>query len=391
MPENASARLAAGWLTLFVVGTDLFVVSPLLPRIAADFGVSPPLAGLAVSLFSLSYLVAAPILGHAADRIGRRRMLSLCLAAFAGANLLTAAAADFGWLLAARLVAGGSAAGIAPSVYALVGGIAPARRRASWLAFVVSGLLLALALGAPLAGLAGAVLGWPGAFLGLGLASAALAVINRRLWPDDRRTGPVPPAAASAGVGAMALRLAPMAAWSTAVYGMYTYLGTGLAAAGFSPAAIAETIAAYGAGAVGGLFLGGRLADRFGVKHTGAAAFAALALGFVLVRLALDAGMLVDLALALTSAAAQLFFPAQQAGLVADFPARRASILAWNNSTLFLGISLGSLLGGQAVATGGFATDLLLSAALAAAGFVIHRAVVPSPAAIGGATGRSAA
>ena len=33
--------LAVAWATLFVVGTDLFVVSPLLPLIAADYGVSP--------------------------------------------------------------------------------------------------------------------------------------------------------------------------------------------------------------------------------------------------------------------------------------------------------------------------------------------------------------
>jgi predicted MFS family arabinose efflux permease len=39
-------RLAVGWLTMFVVGTDLFVISPLLPLIAADYQISPGLAGL---------------------------------------------------------------------------------------------------------------------------------------------------------------------------------------------------------------------------------------------------------------------------------------------------------------------------------------------------------
>ena len=35
------AGLTVGWLTMFVVGTDLFVVSPLLPMIATDYGVAP--------------------------------------------------------------------------------------------------------------------------------------------------------------------------------------------------------------------------------------------------------------------------------------------------------------------------------------------------------------
>jgi predicted MFS family arabinose efflux permease len=76
-------ELAIGWLTMFVVGSDLFVVSPLLPLIAADYGISPSLAGLSVTVFSLTYMLSAPILGHIADRIGRGRVLTYCLCAFA--------------------------------------------------------------------------------------------------------------------------------------------------------------------------------------------------------------------------------------------------------------------------------------------------------------------
>ncbi|MBV8132531.1 MAG: MFS transporter, partial [Alphaproteobacteria bacterium] len=85
---NASvAKLAVGWLTMFVIGTDLFVVSPLLPLIAADYRTSPAQAGLSVAVFALTYMISAPLLGHFADRIGRRRMLTCCLFGFASANL----------------------------------------------------------------------------------------------------------------------------------------------------------------------------------------------------------------------------------------------------------------------------------------------------------------
>ena len=60
---NPRARLIVGWLTMFVIGTDLFVVSPLLPMIAADYHLSPAAAGLAVTLFSLAYMVSAPLFG----------------------------------------------------------------------------------------------------------------------------------------------------------------------------------------------------------------------------------------------------------------------------------------------------------------------------------------
>src|ERR1700730_8927701 len=92
-------ELAIGWLTMFVVGSDLFVVSPLLPLIAFDYQISPSLAGLSVTVFSLTYVVSVPLLGHVADRIGRRRTLTCCLLAFAAANVATGSVGSFAWLL----------------------------------------------------------------------------------------------------------------------------------------------------------------------------------------------------------------------------------------------------------------------------------------------------
>jgi len=381
MRVSPLGSLMVGWLTMFVVGTDLFVVSPLLPTIAADYRVSPTVAGLCVAAFSLSYMIGAPFFGHVADRIGRRRMLVCSLAAFAAANLLTAVAASMIWLLAARVAAGAAAAGVTPSVYALVGGAAPPDRRATWMALVVSGLLLSLALGAPIGAWAGASIGWGKVFAVLAGLSFCLVWPNFAIWPRDRG------AAEGGGKGfnplpaaLVARRLMPMVIWSTALYGMYTYLGAGLTAAGFATDQIARAILFYGCGAIAGVLLGGRLADRLGVHGTAAASFLGLAGCLLILQFAVHAGVLVELALALTSAVAQLFFPAQQAGLANDFPTRRASVLAWNNSALFFGISLGSLVGGQAVALGGFEVNLVISGGIALSGCIITGVAVLAPA-----------
>ena len=374
------ASLMVGWLTMFVVGTDLFVVSPLLPMIAADYRVSPAVAGLSVTVFSLSYMVSAPFFGQVADRIGRRRMLVCCLAAFAAANLLTAVAASVMWLLAARVAAGVAAAGVTPSVYALVGSAAPPDRRATWMALVVSGLLLSLALGAPIGAWAGASIGWGTVFAVLAGLSLCLVWPNFAVWPRDH--------GAAEGSGArlhtlpaalVARRLMPMVMWSTALYGMYTYLGAGLAAAGFSTEQIARAILFYGCGAIAGILIGGRLADRLGAKLMAAASFLGLSACFLVLALAVHAGVLVETTLGLTSAVAQLFFPAQQAGLANDFPSRRATMLAWNNSALFFGITLGSLVGGQATALAGFEANLVVSAGIALSGCIITGIVVLAP------------
>ena len=76
-PMNAPGQLAAGWLTMFLVGTELFVFSPLLPTLAVNYDVSSNVAGLSVTTFSLSYMASAPLFGHVSDRVGKQQ-ISTC-------------------------------------------------------------------------------------------------------------------------------------------------------------------------------------------------------------------------------------------------------------------------------------------------------------------------
>jgi predicted MFS family arabinose efflux permease len=364
-------ELATGWLTMFVIGSDLFVVSPLLPLIAEDYRIDPALAGLSVTVFSVSYMLSAPTLGALADRIGRARVLTSCLLAFGIANLLTAMCGNLAWLLAARIIAGVTAAGVTPSVYALVGSGAPPDKRATWLAIVVSGLLMSLSFGAPLGILVGASLGWPAVFAGLGALTLLLVPANCRAWRNDHGARSLAPAGSRLSMGRVLCRLCPTVIWSTAVYSTYTYLGGGLASFGYSPEQIAEVILLYGCGAISGVLIGGRMTDRLGAEATSGIGLASLCLCLLLTRFTLETGVLAGCAFGFTSAAAQLFFPAQQVRLANEFPDRRATVLAWNNSALFLGICLGSLIGGQAISLGGFDANLTISAAISIAGWAV--------------------
>ena len=369
---GAFAQLAVAWLTMFVIGSDLFVVSPLLPLISADYALQPASAGLSVTVFAVTYMLSAPALGHLADRVGRGRVLVYCLCAFGAANLLTAIAGDFTWLLAARIVAGATAAGVSPSVYALAGSSAPPARRGTRLAIVVSGLLMSLSLGAPIGLLAAASLGWSIVFTALAALSLVLAWANNRVWHDpaaQRRAAP----ALRPTPTVLAAQLAPTVLWSAALYAMYTYLGEGLSAAGHSTEQIAGAILFYGCGAIAGTLIGGRVADRLGARLAISIGLSGLSSCLLLLLVALHLGLIVDCAFGLTSLSAQLFFPAQQLRLANRFPNNRAAILAWNNSALFLGISLGSLIGGQAVAFGGFETDLIIAAAIAIVGWITNQ------------------
>jgi predicted MFS family arabinose efflux permease len=380
-PKIPLAELAVGWLTMFLIGTELFVFSPLLPILAVYYDVSLNVAGFFITTFSFAYMITAPLFGHVSDRVGKRRVLVCCLLAFGTANLFTASAVTFPWLLALRLFAGAAAAGVSPSIYALVGDAAPPDRRATWLALTVSGLLVSLALGASPAGLIGATFGWATVFIALAVFSLALVALNYWVWPNDcrRHRGAPDTPRNRLAVASLTRRLMPMIVWGTGLYGVYTYLGAGLVAFGFSKSQVARVGIVYGCGAIAGTLIGGRLADRLGAKCTAGMSLAGLRIFLFLLLLAFHAGVLIYLSVRLNSAVAQVFFPAQQSGLVNDFPTRRGAVLAWNNSALFLGICLGSLVGGEAVAIGGFDMTLIICASILFAGCIVNWIVVPGP------------
>ena len=244
----------------------------------------------------------------------------------------------------------------------------------------VSGLLCSLSFGAPLGAIIGASFGWERVFELLAGLSLSLLIANRRVWPTSATAMSAAAEASPPGGIGLAPRLVPTVVWATALYAMYVYLGAWLTRLGFSTKEIAQVIACYGIGAIVGTLAGGRVADRIGVKAATNASLIGMAGAFALLPLAVWSGPLLELGFGLTSAVAQVFFPAQQASLVNDFPARRATVLAWNNSSLFLGIALGSLIGGETIAAGSFASALLICGVIALAGWLIDRKIAQRPA-----------
>jgi predicted MFS family arabinose efflux permease len=342
--------LSTAFITLLVVGTDLFIVSPLLPEIARHYRVSPGLAGVSVTAFSAAYVVGAPSLGTLADRTGRRVTVVTGLAGFAVANLLTGLAPWFALLLCARIGAGLAAAAVSPALFALVGQSAPAQRRGAWMSTAVAGFLISLTTGAPAGVGVAAVLGWRAPFLGIGSLALVLAAVNWFAWRATPAAAQPQAAVTGPRVRLISRIFAVMATclWGFSVYGLYTYLGTGLRAdARFSPGLVATALFVYGAGAVAGSLSGGRLGDRYSMARVAPISLAVLSGLELLVDAALRGPPAVLLvALGIFALTAYPFLPAYQSRLVAAFPRHSGSLLAWNSSAMYLGIGLSAAVGG---------------------------------------------
>src|SRR5690349_42187 len=106
--SSHTLRSGAPWylaLVAFAVGTDDLVIAGLLPAIARDLDIGVAAAGQAVTVFSITYAVAAPVLAVATARLPRRALLLTGLALFACVNLATALVPGYAFLLVMRVVA----------------------------------------------------------------------------------------------------------------------------------------------------------------------------------------------------------------------------------------------------------------------------------------------
>jgi DHA1 family tetracycline resistance protein-like MFS transporter len=98
--------LAIIFLTIFVNLVGFGIIIPLLPFYAQTFGASPLVIGLLFASFSVSQLIAAPLLGDVSDRWGRRPVLIFSLLGTVVSFVMLALAQSLAMLFAARIVDG---------------------------------------------------------------------------------------------------------------------------------------------------------------------------------------------------------------------------------------------------------------------------------------------
>ncbi|OFW11783.1 MAG: hypothetical protein A3H96_27035 [Acidobacteria bacterium RIFCSPLOWO2_02_FULL_67_36] len=94
------------FITLFVNLVGFGIIIPLLPFYAQTFGASPMVIGLLFASFSLSQLVASPVLGEMSDRWGRRPILIFSLLGTVVSFAMLAVARSLTMLFVARIVDG---------------------------------------------------------------------------------------------------------------------------------------------------------------------------------------------------------------------------------------------------------------------------------------------
>lgn len=341
-------------LGTFAVGTDAFVVAGFLPQMAGELRVSEAAAGASVTVFAICYAVFSPVLASATATVPRRRLLVAALLVLGLANLGTALAPNFAVLIASRVLAALGAAAYTPNAGAVASSLVPQERRGRALALVVSGLTVATAIGVPLGGLASRVMGWRTALGLVALLCVLIGIGLAVLLPALAGGARVPLAARLAVLRNPGVRvILPVTAFGmAAAYTAYAYAIPAFGAVGIRTEAVQWMLFLYGLGAVVGAQSSGRLTDRFGGTRVLIVGYAVMAVTLAaLGSLSLSNATLPVLVGALAfawGASSWCQTPPQQHRLVAAAPNQAPLVIALNSSGIYLGIGLGTLIGGLA-------------------------------------------
>lgn len=160
------------------------VLTPAIPDILAEFGRPSGHAGYLVALGTVAGIVVAPVAGFAADRFGRRVVLTVCLGVFGLFGGLSAAAPTFEFLLAVRFVQGAGSAGLVNLAVVLIADHWDGPERTLLIGRNSAILTAGLALIPPLSGALTDVGGWRLAFtlytVSLATAAAAWVILDGR-------------------------------------------------------------------------------------------------------------------------------------------------------------------------------------------------------------------
>ena len=140
------------FLTILVNLIGFGIIIPLLPFYAQTFGASPLTIGLLFASFSLSQLIASPILGHWSDTWGRRPVLILSLVGTVVSFVMLAVAHSLAMLFAARIVDGLSGGNIT-TARAYIGDIATDENRAKYFGMLGAAFGLGFIIGPALSAL----------------------------------------------------------------------------------------------------------------------------------------------------------------------------------------------------------------------------------------------
>ncbi|GIP18566.1 purine efflux pump PbuE [Paenibacillus montaniterrae] len=375
-------KVVALTISAFVVGLIELIIGGILPQIAADLQISITKAGLLITVFSLIFALAGPILFIVTSKFERKKIMLAALAVFFVGTLLSFWGASYEMLMLARVINAASGSLIVVLALTLSVKVVPERYMARAIGLVSMGISSSIVIGIPIGVLISDYWNWRIIFL----FASVLTIIAFFIIVVGIDRVPAGKAITIRDQLRAIKRIKILSAHGMMMFAIgghyvfYAYLSPYLTEFyGLGAGEISIIYFIFGFSAIAGGYIGGMLSDKLNPRR----AIIAIVTTFLLTLLAIsftrDSFALFVVLLVLWGIMSWAVSPPEQAYLIETDPATADIQQSIHNSALQIGIAAGSGIGGYIidstnnVANTTWTAALLMAFALLLALFSITR------------------
>ncbi|MBA2175706.1 MFS transporter [Halobacillus locisalis] len=336
----------------FVVGTVELIIGGLLDLVADDLGVSLGQAGLLITIFSVVFGIASPILLTMTARYERKQLTLWTLLIFFLGNLLAFWSPNYSVIMAARIFTAASGSLLVVLAVTIASSIVKAEYRGRAIGTIFMGISGSLVLGVPIGLTIGNAFGWRAPFLFIAILTlASMLAVALTLGKIE----PKPVISIKEQIRTLKDQKIFSAQLTSFLFltghlTLYAYLTPFLKAEmGLSATWVSIVYFIFGVAAVTGGGIGGSLSDRFGSERSIIGIIIAFAVAIFMIPFVTFSLPLFLVVMIIWSALSWAITPAQQNFLITSAPETSDIQQSLNNSALHFGIAAGSSVGGMVI------------------------------------------
>ncbi|MDM7516465.1 MFS transporter [Lentilactobacillus sp. TOM.63] len=338
------------FLTMFLIGTDTFLISPLLPTLSHLYGISTSVSGWMVSAYAIGYAVFALFSGPISDGRDRKKVMIWGLLAFAISTFLCGFAFNFPLMLLFRLLAGISASFVTPQVWASIPVVVDKADIVKVMGYATAGLSVSQLVGIPIGSYLAAV-SWHTPFFVISTLAVILLGLLIFVLPEleigQREHFSFIKTYTKVFSNKRALsHLFAYFVFQTGSFTVMTFISTWFTKSfNLTLAGVGTAMIAIGGGNLVGSLFGSRIVDWLGLQRSFLYELLAL-IGLYLVIPFVHIFWLAEVLLTFTFLVNGFIFPLFMATLQSTAKDARSTISSLSNAAMYFGETIAGIVGG---------------------------------------------
>ena len=335
---------------MFLIGTDTFLISPLLPTLSNLYGISTSISGWMVSAYAIGYAVCALISGPISDGKDRKKVMIWGLVAFTISTLLCAFAYNFQLMLFFRLLAGISASFVTPQVWASIPVVVQKKEIVKVMGYATAGLSVSQLVGIPIGSYLAAYT-WHAPFVVISCASLLLLMLLIFVLPEleigSRERFSFIKTYQNVLTNKRSISyLIAYLVFQTGSFTSMTFISTWFTKSfGLTLSGVGTAMIAIGAGNLIGSLFGSRIVSRLGIERAFLLDLIALIILYLAMPLAKEFWQ-AELLLTIVFLFNGFIFPLFMTTLQSTTENARGTISSLSNAAMYFGETIAGIIGG---------------------------------------------